>query len=265
MALSSERERTLVRVLLGLTFVTGLVDAVSVLGLGRVFTANMTGNVVFLGFAAAGAPGLSFDRSGAALAAFFLGAVMGGRIATRVATVRRYRATAFAFGVEAALLFVASLTAIGAGADLTNAPTRLYVVILLTGIAMGVRNAVVRKLAVPDLTTTVLTLTITGLGADSRLGGGDGTHWPRRLASVACMLAGAAAGAWLVARSIALPLAMAGVISAVGTLVVAMPFSSRPGDGEGAGASEEERLDEALEMTFPASDAVAVTGSRGDQ
>jgi uncharacterized membrane protein YoaK (UPF0700 family) len=40
--MSSERERALVPVLLGLTAVTGLVDAVSVLGLGRVFTANMT-------------------------------------------------------------------------------------------------------------------------------------------------------------------------------------------------------------------------------
>jgi uncharacterized membrane protein YoaK (UPF0700 family) len=72
-----------VPVLLALTAVAGLVDAASVLGLGRVFTANMTGNVVFLGFAAAGAPGLSFARSSAALLAFYLGAVIGGRIAIR--------------------------------------------------------------------------------------------------------------------------------------------------------------------------------------
>src|SRR5258708_12061051 len=78
-SLSPERERALVPVLLSLTAVTGLVDAVSVLGLGRVFTANMTGNVVFLGFAAAGAPGLSLVRSGAALLAFVIGAAIGGR------------------------------------------------------------------------------------------------------------------------------------------------------------------------------------------
>jgi len=131
---------------------------------------------------------------------------------------------------------------------------------------MGARNAVVRKLAVPDLTTTVLTLTITGLGADSSLGGGDGSHWQRRLVSIVFMLAGAAAGAWLVARSIALPLAAAGVVSATCTLVVAWPPSPRRGDSAGAdqSASErsDERLDEALELTFPASDPVAVAGSR---
>jgi len=131
---------------------------------------------------------------------------MGGRVARRVGAERRHRPTAFAFGAEAVLLFVASVTAIGAGADLTRSAARLYVVILLTGIAMGARNAVVRKLAIPDLTTTVLTLTITGLGADFPLGGGDGSHWRRRLAAIGFMLAGAAVGAWLVARSIALPL-----------------------------------------------------------
>lgn len=63
-----------------LTVVTGLVDAVSYLALGHVFVANMTGNVVFLGFAEGGAPGLS---ALAALAAFLVGAVAGGRLAIR--------------------------------------------------------------------------------------------------------------------------------------------------------------------------------------
>jgi uncharacterized membrane protein YoaK (UPF0700 family) len=84
--MSSGRERALVPVLLALTAVTGLVDAASVLGLGRVFTANMTGNVVFLGFAAAGAPGLSLVRSGAAFLAFLVGAVIGGRIGRPIGT-----------------------------------------------------------------------------------------------------------------------------------------------------------------------------------
>lgn len=52
----------------------------SVLGLGRVFTANMTGNVVFLGFALAGAPGFSAPNYLAAIAAFVVGAVSGGRL-----------------------------------------------------------------------------------------------------------------------------------------------------------------------------------------
>src|SRR2546428_6803381 len=76
-----ERPASLPQLLLVLTVTTGLIDAVSVLGLGRVFTANMTGNVVFLGFALARVPGFSLVRSLAALAAFLVGAVIGGRLA----------------------------------------------------------------------------------------------------------------------------------------------------------------------------------------
>ncbi|PYQ19795.1 MAG: DUF1275 domain-containing protein, partial [Acidobacteria bacterium] len=170
--MSSERERALVPVLLSLTAVTGLVDAASVLGLGRVFTANMTGNVVFLGFAAAGAPELSLVRSGAALLAFFVGAAIGGRIGAPIGAGSVERPTSAALGLEAALLLAATGVAFGAGSDLSVVPTRLYAVIGLTGLAMGILNAVVRKLAVPDLTTTVLTMTITGLAADSPAAGG---------------------------------------------------------------------------------------------
>ena len=62
--------------------VTGLVDAVSYLALGRVFVANMTGNVVFLGFAAVGYGDFSVLASLAAILAFLLGAVAGGRFAS---------------------------------------------------------------------------------------------------------------------------------------------------------------------------------------
>ena len=75
---------------------------------------------------------------------------------------------------------------------------------------MGVRNATVRRLAVPDLTTTVLTLTLTGLGADSSLAGGNNPRWGRRVLAVVAMFIGAAAGAWLMLRyGLALPLAIA--------------------------------------------------------
>src|SRR5579863_5196761 len=71
-------------ILLGMTATTGIVDAVSLLALGHVFTANMTGNVVFLGFALAGAQGFSIARSSMALIAFLLGAAARGRLATRM-------------------------------------------------------------------------------------------------------------------------------------------------------------------------------------
>src|SRR5256885_3672143 len=79
-------------VLVVLTVTTGLVDAVSVLGLGRVFTANMTGNVVFLGFAAAGGPGFSIAPAGVSLVGFSVGAVLGGLLWVAMARVaRRHR------------------------------------------------------------------------------------------------------------------------------------------------------------------------------
>ena len=69
--------------LLALTLLTGLVDAVSYRALGHGFVANRTGNVVFLGFAVAGGRGLLAVASLIALGAFVLGAMGGGRIAAR--------------------------------------------------------------------------------------------------------------------------------------------------------------------------------------
>ena len=70
--------------------------------------------------------------------------------------------------------------------------------IVVLAIAMGIQNAGVRKLAVPDLTTTVLTMTITGIAADSSLAGGPGSGSGRRLTAIGAMLVGAVIGAALV-------------------------------------------------------------------
>src|SRR3954471_18232858 len=79
------RHGPLPAILLLLTLGTGLVDAISILGLGRVFVANMTGNVVFIGFALAGAAGFSLLGSVVALVAFLLGAAAGGVLIARFA------------------------------------------------------------------------------------------------------------------------------------------------------------------------------------
>ena len=165
-----------------LTFTTGIVDAVSYLGLGHVFTANMTGNVVLLGFALAGEPGFSIAPLLVALAAFLAGAAAGGRLAGAHWPER-------AFLVEVALMAIAAAAAIGLTTD--SSPGRRYAVIGLLAVGMGIRNATVRRLAVPDLTTTVLTLTLTGLAADSRRVGGAAKNQGRRVTAVACMLLGA--------------------------------------------------------------------------
>src|SRR5713101_9343067 len=83
MTSSPTAEKTITYALLGMTVVTGLVDAVSFLSLGRVFTANMTGNMVLLAFATARVSGLSIARSSTALLSFLVGAIFGGRIMAR--------------------------------------------------------------------------------------------------------------------------------------------------------------------------------------
>jgi uncharacterized membrane protein YoaK (UPF0700 family) len=208
-----------------LTVVTGLVDAVSYIALGHVFVANMTGNVVFLGFAAAGAPGLSLTASLAALAAFLLGALVGGRIGRRLGA-QRGRHLRAATATSLLLMLVAVLVAAVAGQPVSAAAR--YALIVPLALAMGVQNAMARQLAVPDLTTTVLTLTLTGVAADSRLAGGTGGHPSRRLIAVAAMLVGALVGALLVVNvDLALPLAAAAVL--IAAAAVAANRLSKPG------------------------------------
>ncbi|MET8134887.1 YoaK family protein [Streptomyces sp. NPDC005251] len=198
--------------LLSLTVVSGLIDAVSYLGLGHVFTANMTGNVVVLGFAAAGAPGFSVPHTLTSLCCFLAGAVTGGRIAARFGNGSRRTWARGTFAAEAVLTAACAAVAFAA----PDATATAYTVIAVTAFAMGLRNATVRKLGVADLTTTVLTMTLTGLAADSRLGSGAGHHnTPRRIASVAAMLAGALLGAWLVLNhGLSLPLLIAALVPA---------------------------------------------------
>jgi uncharacterized membrane protein YoaK (UPF0700 family) len=194
------------------TAITGLIDAISYLALGHVFTANMTGNVVFLAFAVAGAPGLSITRSLTALIAFLAGALIGGRVATRLSEVLTPSWITTALSLESALLLVATLAAINFR-DSSGSSFQLYSIIVLTACAMGIRNATVRKMAIPDLTTTVLTLTITGLAADSRFAGGTSPRWRRRVLAVLLMFFGAVIGTLLLRRSLVFPLATATLLS----------------------------------------------------
>ena len=186
-------QASLLRTLLILTLVSGLVDAVSYLGLGRVFTANMTGNVVVLGFAAAGAPGFSAPASLTSLGAFLLGAICAGRVGSRMS--RRGRLLMLAMLTEAVLVSVTAVVAFLSSTVASGAGR--YAVIAVLAFAMGVRNATVRRIAVPDMTTTVLTMTLTGLAADSSLAGGTNKGAGRRASAVAAMLIGAITGAAL--------------------------------------------------------------------
>jgi uncharacterized membrane protein YoaK (UPF0700 family) len=183
-------------VLVLMTAVTGVVDAVSILSLGRVFVANMTGNIVFIGFALAGAPGFSAAASLFALTGFLLGALAAGVVIRRIDGRRPLLLAGLA--AELTLLSLAFVFSIAAGSALTSGIINL--IAATVAIAMGIQNAVARKLAVPDLTTTVVTLTLTGLVAD-RLGTTAPGAMTRRMVSVASMLIGAVVGATIVLNS----------------------------------------------------------------
>lgn len=204
-----------------LTLVTGLVDAACYLGLGRVFTANMTGNVVLLAFGATGAQGLPVLAPTVSLGVFLVGATAGGRLASNLvgpagaevpASVRR-RWVTITLLLELGLVAVAGVVALGL--PVGGGGARRYVVIALLAAALGLQNATVRRLAVPDVTTTVLTLTLTGLAADSWLAGGHSPRAGRRLAAVGLMAAGALAGALLLRVDVALPVLAAAVVIAL--------------------------------------------------
>ena len=209
--------------LLTLTLVTGIVDAVSILALGRVFVANMTGNVVFAGFAITGAPGFSLGASLFALAGFLIGANLGGRMTAKVGHDHALHLRAATVS-ELALLAAALIVAAAVGGRGRHRTGTLHLatgtatfgtgiidaLAAILAVAMGIQNAVARKLAVPDLTTTVLTMTLTGIGHDPRSGHRGHVTLTRRVLVVATMLAGGVAGAELVLNvGTIVPLALA--------------------------------------------------------
>jgi uncharacterized membrane protein YoaK (UPF0700 family) len=181
--LTDRRHGPLPALLVVLTFVTGLVDAVCFLRLGNVFVANQTGNVVLLGFSLSGAAGLSAPVFLAGLGSFAVGAVFG-----RLPAGDRGRRLALGASVEAGLAVVTLV-------DTLLVPTA-YAAIVPLGLAMGLQNTMVRRLGVPYLNTTVLTTTLTALLSEPLLG--RQTRAGRRLVSVAALFAGAAVGGVLV-------------------------------------------------------------------
>ena len=215
----------LARALLILTFTTGLIDAVSYLALGHVFAANMTGNIVLLGFGIAGGYGLPVVAPIISLAAFLVGAGAGGVLVKRMGE-RHPRLAGYALAAEVFLIAIAAVLA--AATTIRPGDGSAYALIALMALAMGVRNAVARHIAIPDLTTTVLTLTLTGLAAESPVAGGSGKGSVRRISAVLMMLLGGLCGALLLKTRMFAPLALAALLALV-TCLVYVPVATRLG------------------------------------
>lgn len=209
-------ERDTVLALLMLTFATGLVDAISVLVLGHVFVANMTGNVIFLGFWFVPHSGVDLTAAAVGFVSFVLGAVIGGRFVRHLGAQARRWITA-ALGIEVvALLALAALA--GAGVLHYHDQGRL---ILIVGLAMifGSQSVAARQFGIQELSTTVLTATIVGIGMDSRLAGGTGDREKLRYAVVFTMCGGAVVGATMSRFFVAPVIALAALCVVAGLLI----------------------------------------------
>ena len=219
-------ERSTVVALLLLTFATGLVDAVSVLVLGHVFVANMTGNVVFLGFWFVPHSGVDMVAAILSFVSFLVGTVLGGRFARHFDYEVRVWLTA-ALGTEVVLLTVLAVLA-GTGVVNYHDNGKL---ILIAGLAVtfGAQNAAARQFGVQELSTTVLTSTLVGIGVDSRFAGGTGEREKLRYSVVLTLCAGAMVGATMTRWTVAPVIALAAVV--VGTSLAVFRYGPRATTG----------------------------------
>ena len=209
-------ERMTVVCLLLLTFSTGIVDAVSVLVLGHVFVANMTGNVIFLGFWFAPRTVVDMTAALVAFVSFVAGAILGGRLARHLDDdVRRWLTVAL--GIEVVVLVALSILT-GTGVLDYHDNTKLF---LIAGLAVtfGSQNATARQFGIQELSTTVLTSTIVGIGFDSRLAGGTGQREKLRYSVVLTMCAGATVGATMIRWAVAPVIALAAAVVAVSAAI----------------------------------------------
>ena len=210
--------------LLLIAAVCGLVDAACFLALGGVFAEIMTGNILLLAFRIGTGHQLGDAtpmRYLAAIGAFAIGALLGGALMRgREKRVERR----IGFGIELGLVVVATALAFGTDAGSTGEGRDLVVGLLAC--AMGLQNALIRKHGLADVATNVMTVTFTGLLADSRLVGGSDEHRGRRLASIGTFFVSAIVGAFLIRYGAGWPLALASM--ALAAAVVILTTTERP-------------------------------------
>ncbi|WP_232717361.1 YoaK family protein [Gordonia metallireducens] len=196
--------------MLVLTFATGVVDAGGFLGFDTVFLGNMTGNVLILGMGAAGADGLPVLALSLALVAFIVGA---GIASLFLGSGRR----GWSPRLTAVLAVSASLVA-GTSVLVWLQPAEhmaAMFAIVMTASAMGMQAAAARNIGVADVTTVVVTSTITAWAIDMFARPSRATILNRRLAAIVTILVGALVGALLVKVALWSVFALAAIVSAV--------------------------------------------------
>jgi uncharacterized membrane protein YoaK (UPF0700 family) len=198
---TAENTRARDGLLVALTVSTGAVDAISWLGLGKVFSVFMTGNLVFLGLRAGGAAGPSVPRVAAAVAAFALGAVLAARLVRRTQDDSEVWPRRVTFALAAALLAQAGFAGLWAAIGGHPSSSAGDLLIALSALAMGMQTTAIFSLGIRAVFTTAATATLAVFM-------GDLSGWPqargerRRLSAViAGLFAGALIGAVLVVHA----------------------------------------------------------------
>ncbi len=217
--------------LVGLTFSSGAVDAISFLALGKVFTAFMTGNLVFLGLGLAGGEVADVLRVAVSLAAFAAGVAVAARIlrASRGSRIWPGRVSiALGLAVLAEAGFLAGWV-VTSGRPSTGAGDLL---VALIAFAMGTQSGAVMSLDVMGVFTTAATASLMFLMSDVAAWADSALQRRRLAAVIGALVAGAASGALLIlhARSYApiLPLVAAGLVIATASVALRPPSRTSP-------------------------------------
>ncbi len=207
--------------MLALSFSTGVLDAATYLGLHGVFTANMTGNLIFVGLGATGQATVPVLRALLALGGFVLGAALAGRALRRGVSSGAHDRRASYSVLVVGVMLGASAVALAVGPPSTPLLDTLTMVM---AVAMGVQAMAARRVGIGDVTTVVVTSTLAGLAGDNPATGGsaDGGLTGRRALSVATMGLGAVAGAFLMLVSVEVAVGVSTLVttSAAGVLIV---------------------------------------------
>ncbi|QSE85757.1 DUF1275 domain-containing protein (plasmid) [Rhodococcus koreensis] len=210
-------ESTTLTLMVVLTFVTGVVDSVGYLGLDRVFVGNMTGNIVILGMGLAGADELPVLGPAIALVAFTAAAFVAG-------LVLRTQPSGWTSRVSMCLA-VGSAALVGCTIAIfvidTSANTAGQLIIAAaTAATMGTQAAVARKVGVKDMTTVVVTSTLTSLASESWMSGGGSALWNRRIGAILAILIGAVVGAIILRHShLGVTMALAAALTVAVTVI----------------------------------------------
>jgi uncharacterized membrane protein YoaK (UPF0700 family) len=187
-------ERSTVLALLLLTFATGLADSISILVLGHVFVANMTGNVIFFGFWLAPRTNIDLTAVAVALPTFVCTTIISGRLSRHFGERARPWITTV---LTTEITLLVTLSILAGGGVLHYHDNSKLIMIGILAVTFGLQHSSARQFGIQELSTTVLTSTIVSFGLDSHLAGGTGDRQKLRLSVVLTMCAGAAVGATL--------------------------------------------------------------------